>query len=172
MSVKLYVEPHGSVFESFGDSNMDLKSEAEFKQAVVTAGTWIFYTYSNYNENGGYASNYVVLSPGADEDISTVNGSMYLVQEATEGFILFEHGYYGGQRQYYLESSPDVNNIFPSGLSGGVSSAIVLSVNENFMIFNKTNYEGLSGLLKAGMWYPTPENMGFPNDSLQSIRKE
>ncbi len=101
MSVTLYLEPGGSVSESFGDSQMDLKSEAEFKQAVVTSGTWIFYTYSNYNDaqNGGSASNYKVLYPGADEDISTVNGSMYLVQEATEGFILFEHGYYGGERQ-------------------------------------------------------------------------
>lgn len=74
--------------------------------------------------------------------------------------------------QYYLESSSDVNNIFPSGEVGGVSSAIVLSLNENFLIYSQINYDGLTGLLEAGKWYPTPEDMGFPNDTLQSIRKE
>ncbi|XP_078370949.1 uncharacterized protein LOC144654629 [Oculina patagonica] len=176
MSVTLYLEPNGSVFETFGDSEMDLKTKAEFKQAVVTSGTWIFYTYSNYNgaQPGASASNYKVLRPGDQVDIRTVNGSMYLVYDATEGFILFEHSFYGGQRKSDtgMKSLSDVNAIFPSGKIGGVSSAIILSQNQNFSIYSQVNYEGLTGLLKAGEWYPTPNDMGFPNDSLQSIRKK
>lgn len=68
-------------------------------------GTWIFYTYSDFNdkEYGGNSSNYKILKPGADEDISDVNGSMYLVKDAVEGIILFEHSYYGGTRKVRIQ---------------------------------------------------------------------
>lgn len=80
---------------------MNLQSDVLFKRAVVTAGTWILYTYPNFNdkESGGSRSNYKILQPGADEDITGVNGSMYLVKDQTEGLILFEHFFYGGDRK-------------------------------------------------------------------------
>ena len=57
--------------------------------------------YPNFNnkEFGGSRSNYKILQPGADEDINGVNGSMYLVKDQTEGIILFEHFFYGGERK-------------------------------------------------------------------------
>ena len=101
MSIKLFTDPNGSAYESFAESNTDLKAEATFKKAVVTTGTWIFYTLANYNAQnfGGTAANIKVLKEGDQGDITNVNGSMYLVPNATEGFVLFDHGYYGGARQ-------------------------------------------------------------------------
>ena len=101
MSIKLFTEPNGSAYESFAESKTDLKAEATFKKAVVTTGTWIFYTYVNYNNTqlGGTQANYEILKEGEQGDITKVNGSMYLVPNATEGFVLFDHGFYGGKRQ-------------------------------------------------------------------------
>ena len=101
MSIKLYTEPSSTLHQEFADSEMNLQSDVLFKRAVVTAGTWILYTYPNFNdkESGGSRSNYKVLQPGADEDITGVNGSMYLVKDQTEGLILFEHVFYGGERK-------------------------------------------------------------------------
>ena len=101
MSIKLYLEHTGDAHETFNDSNKDLKSEAVFTKAVVTTGTWILHTYANYNaaQFGGNKSNYKVLSAGQEAYIDSVNGSMYLVENATEGFILLEHGYFGGFRK-------------------------------------------------------------------------
>ena len=105
MSIKLYVDPSSDLLEEFTDSCSNLQTDVQFKRAVVTTGTWIFYTYPNYNDNeaGGTSSNYKILSPGADEDISSVNGSMYLVMDATEGILLFEHSYYGGTREVWIQ---------------------------------------------------------------------
>ena len=83
MSIRLFVEPN--LHETFGDSEEDLKAKGTFKKAVVTTGTWILYTYANYNDaqGGGSPSNYKVLRQGDEEDITSVNGSMYLVENAT-----------------------------------------------------------------------------------------
>ena len=87
MSVKLYVD--GGLHQTFGDSQKNLQGEANFKRAVVATGTWIFYSFANYNDAqyGGGSQNYKILEPGHDEDISTVNGSMYLVPDAVEGLV-------------------------------------------------------------------------------------
>ena len=101
MSIKLYVDPASDLLEEFTDSCSNLQTDVQFKRAVDTTGTWIFYTYPNYNtqEAGGTSYNYKILKPGADEDISSVYGSIYLVMDATEGILLFEHSYYGGTRE-------------------------------------------------------------------------
>jgi len=100
MSINLFVAG-SNVHQNFVNSEKDLKAQATFKKAVVSTGTWILYTYANYNaaQAGGSPSNYKVLRKGNEEDISSVNGSLYLVEDPTEGFILFEHFYYGGFRQ-------------------------------------------------------------------------
>ena len=105
MSIKLYTDPSSTLHQEFADSNMNLQIDVLFKRAVVTAGTWIFYTYPNYNdkEAGGNRTNYKILKPGADEDITGVNGSMYLVKDQVEGIILFEHYYYGGERKVRMK---------------------------------------------------------------------
>ena len=108
MSVKLYFETSGGLYQEFDDKEKNLhQDDNDFKRAVVTSGTWIFYTNPNYNnsEYGGQPRNIKVLKPGQDENISGVNGSMYLLKDATEGIVLFEHSFYGGTRMvsvYYL----------------------------------------------------------------------
>ena len=107
MSIKLYLETSGGPFQEFGASEENLHRDGDFNRAVVTSGTWIFYTYSYYNDRqyGGQRRNIKVLTPGKDENISGVNASMYLLQDATEGIVLFEHSFYGGTRMvsvYYL----------------------------------------------------------------------
>lgn len=100
MSITLYTKD--GLAEHFDNSNLDLKAKGDFKRAVVTSGTWILYSYKDFNkaQPGATASNYRILKEGADDkNISTVNGSMYLVQDEVEGFILFEHSYYGGTRK-------------------------------------------------------------------------
>ncbi|XP_022806141.1 uncharacterized protein LOC111343242 [Stylophora pistillata] len=112
------------------NSDKNLKKNGdEFLKANVTSGAWIFYTYANFNdkEAGSKSSNYKVVQPGADVDISAVNGSMFLLPDQVEGILLFEHNFYGGGSKWFEESCPDVNPYFPSGKGGGVSSVIVLS---------------------------------------------
>ena len=96
MSIKLY--DASGLSQEFSDSEMDLKKNGvSFVKAVVSSGTWIFYTYANYNDaqNGVGPSNYRVLKPGPEVKISSVNGSMLLLPDQV-GVILFEHSFYGG----------------------------------------------------------------------------
>ena len=107
MSIRLYLDTCGGSYQEFGDSEKNLHDDGNFKRAVVTSGTWIFYTYSNYNDRqyGAQRCNIKVLSPGREDNISDVNGSMYLLKDAVKGIILFEHSFYGGTRMvsvYYL----------------------------------------------------------------------
>ena len=101
MSITLFLQHSGGPSETFTESKKDLKAEGVFKKATVTAGTWILYTYPNYKDAqlGGNPNNYKILEKGKEASIDSVNGSMYLVESATEGIILFEHSYYGGRRE-------------------------------------------------------------------------
>ena len=97
MSIKLY--DASGLSQEFSDSEMDLKKNGvSFVKAVVSSGTWIFYTYANYNDakNGAGPSNHKVLKPGPEVKISSVNGSMLLLPGEIEGVLLFEHNFYGG----------------------------------------------------------------------------
>ena len=101
MSIKLYTKEN--MEQPFTTPKSDLKGdEGDFRRADVEKGTWIFYTYKDFNDAqlGGSASNYKVLKPGDHGvDISSVNGSMDLLQDDVVGFVLFEHFYYGGKRK-------------------------------------------------------------------------
>ncbi|PFX18528.1 uncharacterized protein LOC111339395 isoform X1 [Stylophora pistillata] len=170
MSIKLSTSD--GLSQEFADSVKNLQKDgAHFKRAVVTSGTWIFYAHKLYNDGKAGLADYKVLQPGANEDISCVNGSMYLLEDQVEGIILFEHSNYGGERKWFEESCSDVNPYFQSGRSAGVSSAIVLSKNQQFAIFASSNYKGLQQQLDGGKWYVNPNAMKFPNDQLQSFRK-
>ena len=64
-----------------------------------------------------------------------------------------------------------MNNIFPANRPGGVSSAIVLSRDEQFNIYAEPHYQKrIQAQLKAGQWYETPTAMEFGNDKVQSVR--
>ena len=86
--------------ERTGSSNLK-KDGVSFVKAVVSSGTWIFYTYPNNNDAqyGAGPSNYKVVKPGPDVKISSVNGSMLLLPDQVEGVILFEHSFYGGSNK-------------------------------------------------------------------------
>ena len=73
--------------------------------------------------------------------------------------------------QWYDDSSPDLSDIFPAGTTEGVSAATVLAQHQTFAAFNKINYQGLETQLKPGQWYESPEEMGFGNDTMLSIRR-
>ena len=104
MSIKLYIA--GGAHEEFTDSEENLKGNLNFERAEVTAGTWIFYKHANFNDkqSGGNSGDHKILNPGAIEDIKSVNGSMYLVKDQTEGIILFTHAYYGGKNKVWMSS--------------------------------------------------------------------
>lgn len=99
MSLTLY-DANGAT-KDFQESHKDLKSIAKFTSAVVKAGTWIFYKYKDFNDNPGNQKGWVkFLDPGEHEwSISDFNGSVYLLPQQSEGIILFEHCYYGGERK-------------------------------------------------------------------------
>ena len=102
MSIKLY--DASGLSREFSDSEKNLKKDGiSFVKAVVTSGTWILYTYANYNDAqyGGDPTNYKVLKPGPDVKISSVNGSMLLLPGETEGVVLFEHSFYGGTNKVF-----------------------------------------------------------------------
>ena len=48
----------------------------------------------------------------------------------------------------------------------------MLSKNERFAAYTQTNFQGLQAQLAPGKWYESPEAMNFPNDRMQSLRKE
>ena len=95
----LYVKTGGT--KDFQDSQKDLKSIATFARAVVKEGTWIFYTFKDFNDRTDNQKSWVkFLDPGEHEvDISNFNGSVYLLPQQSEGIVLFEHFYYGGHRK-------------------------------------------------------------------------
>ena len=102
MSIKLY--DRSGLSQEFSDSEQNLKKDGvSFVKAVVSSGTWIFYTYANDNDaqNGAGPSNYKVFEPGPEVNISSVNGSMLLLPDQDEGVILFEHSFYGGTNKVF-----------------------------------------------------------------------
>ncbi|CAH3028165.1 unnamed protein product [Porites evermanni] len=170
MSITLYDE-QSNTYE-FAESEPNLLKSRNFKKADVTAGTWVLYTYPNYNDKeGGTEDTFKIVKDGVkDVDITSVNGSMFLIDG---GIVLFEHFLYGGDRKWFQDSCADVNSIFPSGTAQGVSSAIVFSKNRSVDIFTKPNYEGTKFTLEPGKWYEKLNKgvTGFAlNDKLQSFK--
>ena len=96
MSITLYDE-QSNTYE-FAESEPNLLKSRNFKKADVTAGTWVLYTYPNYNDKeGGTEDTFKIVKDGVkDVDITSVNGSMFLIDG---GIVLFEHFLYGGDRK-------------------------------------------------------------------------
>ena len=91
--------------KDFKGSEKDLKSIETFTRAVVKDGTWIFYKYKDFNDRTDNKENWTkFLTPSEHEvDISQVNGSLYLLPDHTQGIVLFEHFYYGGNRKVKIK---------------------------------------------------------------------
>ena len=99
MSLTLY-DANGAT-KDLQNSHKDLKSIATFKNVVIHDGTWIFYKYNNFNDNPGNQRSWVkFLGPGEhQQSISDFNGSVFLIPQQSEGIILFEHYYFGGNNK-------------------------------------------------------------------------
>ena len=104
MSLTLYVASGGT--KDIQDSVRDLSQfGATFARAVVHDGTWIFYKYKDFNDKPDNKESWIkILKPSEHEvDISNFNGSVYLLPQQSEGIVLFEHYYYGGERKVTIE---------------------------------------------------------------------
>ena len=102
MSITLYDE-QSNTYE-FAESEPNLLKSRNFIKADVTAGTWVLYTNPNYNDKeGGTEDTLKIVKHGVkDVDITSVNGSMFLIDG---GIVLFEHFLYGGERKVLRISS-------------------------------------------------------------------
>lgn len=99
MSLTLY-DANGATME-FQTSEEKLKSKGTFVNAVVKAGTWIFYKHEHFNDSTGNKRDWVkFLDPGEQlQSISNFNGSVLLQPEQTEGIVLFKHVHFGGHNK-------------------------------------------------------------------------
>ena len=94
MSITLYDEQSNTY--QFAESEPNLLKSRNFRKADVTAGTWIFYTEPNYKRGRTEGCFKIVKHGEHGVDITSVNGSMFLVDG---GLVLFEHFGYGGERK-------------------------------------------------------------------------
>ena len=97
MSLTLYVKGGVGTTELTKD-NKNLKDIDVFEEVVIHSGTWIFYKCKDFNPDRTQESKRLDPKEGR-EDISTVNGSVYLVPQETQGIILFAHPSYNGFRK-------------------------------------------------------------------------
>lgn len=106
----LYIK-EGSRFEVSNDCP-DLKKNYDFVTAEVISGTWILYTYANYNDakQGASPENSMILeAKDGKKPISALNGSARPLQDSVEGVTLFEHYNYGGTSK--VSSDPSIYRI-------------------------------------------------------------
>lgn len=89
---------------TYTDSVKDLKADDTYVTASVESGRWIFYKFKNYNEetDQGGLKHVAVVRPGETIDISSLNGSMYLLPMAKDGVVFFANCFYGGKREVTL----------------------------------------------------------------------
>ena len=88
MSLTLYVAGGQGHHDLDNRSETDLKSIGNFATVVIKSGTWIFYKNKELNPSESHETWSKILHPDSDrQDISTVNGSVYLVPQKSEGFF-------------------------------------------------------------------------------------
>ena len=104
MSLTLYVAGGQGHHDLDNRSETDLKSIGNFATVVIKSGTWIFYKNKEFNPSESHETWSKILNPDSDrQDISTVNGSVYLVPQKSEGIFLFAHPFYSGFRKVTIE---------------------------------------------------------------------
>ena len=105
MSIELTDSQGGQL--PYTGSVKDLKADGTFLKAAVSAGVWIMYKTKNFNDasSGGSDKDIKILDKSGVHDISSHNGSMYLLSSDTSALTLFKHCYFGG-----VSPDPKVSN--------------------------------------------------------------
>ena len=132
---------------------------------------WILFLDSNY------AGSSSVIGPGTrDYEFGygangfglpnhAITSVRCLPADNTENMILFQHGYYGGQKLVLSSSNPDLTN---GGFNEYTSSLIITG--GTWELHSDTNYQGSSVRLGKGR-YPTARSLSpIANDDLSSVR--
>ncbi|KAK3712748.1 hypothetical protein QZH41_013198 [Actinostola sp. cb2023] len=142
-----------------------------FTKVTVTGGIWIFYRISEYNTSlaGGADSDIIIIQkPVYNQKLDFSPCSVRRCEDNRDSCTVFEHNNYGGYAKQYQEACFDVCQDFPADNPAGASSMIIWP-NKDWQLFTKPNFEGGSKVVKDG-WHASPECMGFPNDTLLSLR--
>ena len=105
MSIELTDSQGGQL--PYTGSVKDLKADGTFLKAAVSAGVWIMYKTKNFNDAslGGTDKDIKILDKSGVHDISSHNGSMYLLSSDTSALTLFKHCHFGG-----VSPDPKVSN--------------------------------------------------------------
>eukprot|EP00731_Ephydatia_muelleri_P023305 Em0015g888a len=149
-----------------------------FKHAKVSntdnpKSMYVVYTVPNFasDESG---TSYLVPQDGvsgsstpiqASSDIRSAQG----FDVTLSGLILFEHINYKGYGQKFVISDNDINNSFPAGSRGGVSSAVVTG--GKWRLWTKRDMQGAYiDLTMANPLNPSFVPLGM-NDRVQSVQR-
>ena len=101
----------------------------------------------------------------ASSDIRSAQG----FDVTLSGLILFEHSNYKGYGQKFVISDNDINNSFPAGTRGGVSSAVVTG--GKWRLWTKRDMQGAYiDLTMANPLNPSFVPLGM-NDRVQSVQR-
>ncbi|XP_067040923.1 uncharacterized protein [Acropora muricata] len=150
----------------------DLKKDATFITAEITRGTYIFMEYKDFDQ-ACVGESKVLADKSQVHDISNVNGSFYCLPDVDKGIVLFTHGRFRGNHQFYEDSSGDITNEFPPGEGKGVSSCILMSQDEPFELWTGKGYQGLKKSVKMEAGDPIDKYAFLDdfNDKTSSLRK-
>ncbi len=163
--VVLYSGKDGSGLKNIlMENDRDLKATGTFLSAVVDKGQWIAYRPTDYSPSAGGSDKMQMLTQGVSGavNIKFAPGSIRKVQSfGSEGVTVYQHVDYCGREQHISSSATEID-------VGGASSIIISG--GRYTLYTKPHFGGQSLTLEPGL-YPTPQAMGFPNDSLCSIQK-
>ena len=109
MSIQLTDSTGGIVSHQESVLDLTINGQVQYQSAKVSKGTWLMYRKENFNDSlpGACAADVKIIKSRSQEyDISSNNGSMYLISDDTDGLLLFKHIYYGG-----VNPEPHVSNV-------------------------------------------------------------
>jgi hypothetical protein len=148
--------------------------------SVCVTGVWLFYQDTDYNPNGGRGMEYVFGRDNYCVNIRTIAGTISSVRYAgapkdyrSDSFTLYEHDYFQGREEYTQNELPNLNLV-------GSHKSIIITGNNHWTVYDRTNYQGNSLCLKV----PDPGNNtpafvsdladldpAIPHGSIRSVRK-
>ena len=109
MSIQLTDRTGGIVSHQESVKDLTINGQVQYQSAKVSKGTWLMYRRENFNDSlpeAGAADVKIIKPRSQGYDISSNNGSMYLISDDTDGLVLFKHIYYGG-----VNPEPHVSNV-------------------------------------------------------------
>ncbi len=161
--IVLYTQTDAAGLKSVLMEN-DANLTSSYLSAVVDKGQWIAYRYPDYNPSSWGSDNVQLLTQGDSGaiDFKFPPASIRKVESfGSEGVTVYQHNDYCGKEQPLSDSAAHIN-------VGGASSIIISG--GRWKLFTQPEYAGPFRTLGPDN-YPTPDAMGFPNDSLRSIEK-